>query len=95
MTQYVVQSGPLTVAISAETAYDAAIEALQWWGDSPVIEAGKNHRLCLDPELTVCRAGSKRKGARFSTFELLALARGEEPKQAWRRLLRHLIDSPN
>ncbi len=95
MTQYVVHSGPLTIVISAETAYDAAIEALQWWGDSPVIEAGKNHRLCLEAELSVTRAGSTRRGARFSTFELLALSRGEEPKMAWRKLLTNLIDNPN
>ena len=95
MTQYVVHSGPLTIVISAETAYDAAIEALQWWGDSPVIEVGKNHRLCLDAELTVCRSGSNRKGARFATYELIALARGEEPKMAWRRLLGNLLENPN
>ena len=48
MTQYVVHSGSLTIAISAETAYDAAIEALQWWGDSPIIQANDECRLCLD-----------------------------------------------
>jgi len=95
MTQYVVHSGPLTVVISAETAYDAAIEALQWWGESPVIEAGENHRLCLDAELSVTRSGSNRRGARFSTFELLALSRGEEPKVAWRRLLGTMLECPN
>lgn len=95
MTQYVVHSGPLTVVISAETAYDAAIEALQWWGESPVIELNADHRLCLEAELSVTRAGSNRRGARFSTFELLALSRGEEPKVAWRRLLTDLIENPN
>ncbi len=95
MTQYVVHSGPLTVVISAQTAYDAAIEALQWWGDSPVIEAGKDHRLCLDAELNVSRVGSQRRGARFSTFELLALSRNEVPHQAWQRWLGDLMDNAN
>ena len=95
MTQYVVHSGSLTIAISAETAYDAAIEALQWWGDSPIIQANDECRLCLDPELSVTRPGSTRRGARFSTFELLALSRGEEPKVAWRKRLSDLMDNPN
>ena len=35
MSKYIVYSGKLTIVVLAETAYDAAVEALQWWGDRP------------------------------------------------------------
>jgi hypothetical protein len=90
MTKYIVQSGRLTVAVCAETAYDAAIEALQWWGAD-----GADVTSVLTAEVTVSRAGSMRRGARFSTFEMQAHARGENPQVAWRRRLGELLEQPN
>lgn len=96
MAKYVVYSGKLTVVVLAETAYDAAVEALQWWGDRALEEnAGRDGAQALEPELTVQRVGSTRRGARFATFEMLACARGEEVQVAWRKRLEALVPLMN
>jgi len=95
MTKFEVLSGPMSITVCAETAYDAAIEALQWWGDcTPAVQAN-DHRWSLAEEVTVRRVGSLRRGTRFATFEMIAHARGENPQAAWRRLLGEMLENPN
>ena len=55
MYEYSVQSGPLKITIVAETAYDAAVEAVRWWGR----RAKRNHRRALDEVLAVRERGQR------------------------------------
>lgn len=96
MSQYIVYSGKLTIVVLAETAYDAAVEALQWWGERACeINAGTDGAESLEPEMLVQRLGSSRRGARFATFEMLAHARGESLDVAWRKRLEALVPMAN
>jgi hypothetical protein len=85
MFEYTVQSGPLKITIVAETAYDAALEAVRWWGRRT---AGRRnaHRRSLDEVLSVREQG-RRSLERFPTFNLLAEAEQEAPELAWDRLI--------
>ena len=77
MFEYSVQSGPLKITIVAETTYDAALEAVRWWGR----RTSRGHRRSLDEVLAVREPGS-RSSERFATFNLLAEADNESPETA-------------
>jgi hypothetical protein len=86
MKQYLVQSGPLKLTIVADSAYDAALEAVRWW-DDPQPSAGESgHRASLDAVIEVRPQQTSRPARRFPTFNLLARASGESPARAWERL---------
>jgi hypothetical protein len=92
MTEYVVQSGSLKIVLLAESAMEAAIEAVLRWGTGDVTH--ETHRAGFAESVTVQR--SKRGvSRRFATFNVLAHARGECPSEAWRRLLARSVASPN
>jgi hypothetical protein len=94
MYEYRIQSGPLKITLVAETAYDAAVEAVRWWGrrTSPV----QNHRRALEAEINVRgREGSARVCERFATFNLLAESEGEAPEMAWEKLLDLAVANSN
>jgi hypothetical protein len=101
MQSYEVQSGPLKIFILAETAYDAALEAVRWWDDSASQErSGAEHRASLDPAVEVRMAdGPARRSSRiprtFPTVNLLARAAGHSRSEVWSRLLREKVGSLN
>lgn len=86
MFEYSVQSGPLKITIVAETAYDAALEAVRWWGRRTK-GGDTTHRRALEEILAVRERGQRSSEERFPTFNLLAEAEGEAPENAWDRLL--------
>jgi hypothetical protein len=90
MSEYSVQSGPLKITIVAETAYDAALEAVRWWGR----RARQNHRRALD-EILAVRERGQRISESFPTFNLLAEAEGEPAETAWDRLIDLTIANNN
>src|SRR5687768_11775939 len=95
MNSYFVQSGPLTITIVAPTAHAAAIEAVQWWGEGPASSGASDHRRCLAEQIDVRRGRKSRLARRFPTFNLLAVAQGESPAQAWERLLQSKVGGVN
>jgi hypothetical protein len=90
MFEYSVQSGPLKITIVAETAYDAAVEAVRWWGRRTI----RNHRRSLEEILSVRQSGLRR-FERFPTFNLLSEAEGESPESAWDRLIDLAVANSN
>ena len=96
MKRYIVQSGPLKVTIVAESAYDAALEAVRWWDDtqSPA-DRESNHRANLDAVIEVRASRATRAARCFPTFNLLARASGESPSRAWERVLREKVGQVN
>jgi len=90
MSEYSVQSGPLKITIVAETAYDAALEAVRWWGR----RTRQNHRRALD-EILAVRERRERTAERFPTFNLLAEAEGQSAETAWDRLIDLAIANNN
>lgn len=90
MHEFTVQSGPLKITIVAETAYDAAVEAVRWWGR----RAARNHRRSLEEVLAVRQLG-QRAAERFPTFNLLAEAEAESPESAWDRLIDLAVANSN
>jgi hypothetical protein len=90
MFEFSVQSGPLKITVVAETAYDAAVEAVRWWGR----RTSRTHRRSLDELLAVCQVGS-RSQQRFPTFNLLHEAENESAENAWDRLLDLAVANSN
>ncbi len=86
MFQFTVQSGPLKITLVAETPYDAALEAVRWWGrrSSRGISA---HRRSLEEVLAVRQHGMRAREERFPTFNLLAEAEEQSAEMAWETLL--------
>lgn len=96
MKRYIVQSGPLKVSIVAESAYDAALEAVRWWDDSQSpADHESNHRANLDAVIEVRASRTTRPARCFPTFNLLARATGESPSRAWERVLREKVGQVN
>lgn len=95
MKSYFVQSGPLKITIVAPTAYDAAIEAVQWWGTGREEQSAADHRRNLSEQIEVRRGRKGRLAKRFPTFNLLAQAEGESASQAWERLLQEKVGGAN
>ena len=96
MKQYLVQSGPLQITIVADSAYDAALEAVRWWDDPQPTSAGEaGHRANLDAVIEVRSERPSRPARRFPTFNLLARAAGESPARAWERVLREKVGQVN
>jgi hypothetical protein len=88
MFKYQVQSGPLKITLVAETSYDAAVEAVRWWGERVQQMHGNSHRQALAEDLIVRgQEGSNRVFDRFATFNLLAEAAGQTPEEAWEKLI--------
>jgi hypothetical protein len=102
MHEFTVKTGKLTITILAESARDAALEAVQVWkacaslakqahGNQALHDAA--HRANLDSLTTVKRGrGFER---RFATFNLLAEAHGESANAAWERVLRQCVGGLN
>jgi hypothetical protein len=90
MFEYSVQSGPLKITIVAETAYDAALEAVRWWGR----RSAGNHRRSLEEVLAVSERG-RRRWERFPTFNLMAEAEQEPAETAWDRLIDLAVANSN
>ncbi len=96
MFEYQVQSGPLKITLVAETAYDAAVEAVRWWGRRTARGTSAAHRRTLEAELTVrSNEGGQRVRERFPTFNLLAESEGQVPEVAWEQLMELAIAQPN
>jgi hypothetical protein len=88
MQRYQVVSGPLKVTLVAETAYDAAVEAVNWWGRRVSAAHSADHRRQLEAEMQVRgREGNHRIHARFATFNVIAATEHESTESAWNRLL--------
>jgi hypothetical protein len=91
MNEFNVQTGNFKITVVAESAIDAAMEAVQIWealqpGSQPG-QVDAAHRANLDP-LTVVRPADRRGvERRFPTFNLLAYSHRESPSQAWERVL--------
>jgi len=86
MFEFQVQSGPLKITIVAETAYDAAVEAVRWWGR----RTGGNgsHRRSLEADVIVRpRYESRMWRESFATFNLLAESEDRSPEHEWDRLI--------
>lgn len=91
MNEFTVRTGKLKITVIAESAIDAAMEAVQIWeAVQPRVEptaSDSAHRANLDP-LTVVRPTDERgRERRFPTFNLLAYSHRESPSQAWTRVL--------
>jgi hypothetical protein len=96
MKQYLVQSGSLSITIVADSAYDAAFEAVRWWEDPLPTSVGEaDHRAHLDAVIEVRPERTNRPVRRFPTFNLLARASGESPARAWERVLREKVGQTN
>ncbi|MEX2175921.1 MAG: hypothetical protein WD872_16285 [Pirellulaceae bacterium] len=96
MKNYFVQSGPLKITIVAESAYDAALEAVRWWDEGLVPTAkGADHRANLDAAIEVRPSRGSRMSRMYPTFSLLARSAGESPAQAWERILRQKSEQLN
>ena len=93
MTEYVVQSGSLKIVLVAETALEAAIEAVLRWGQGEPASADE-HRAGFAERIVVQR-GSRGLERRFATFNVLAYARGESARDAWRRVLERSVGGLN
>jgi hypothetical protein len=93
MKSYFVQSGPLKIKLLAESAYDAALEAVKWWDDPAHASAEFRGRLDAVTEVRPCR--SQRVTRLFPTFNLLARASGESPARAWERVLQQHVGQVN
>ena len=93
---YIVQSGPLKITIVADSAYDAALEAVRWWDDSqsPADREAEPSGQSRCGHRSSCRA-SRPARAVFPTFNLLARAAGESPARAWERVLREKVGQVN
>lgn len=95
MLEFNVKSGPLKITIVAETAYDAALEAVRWWGRR-IPNSQAKHRRSLDEVIQVReRDGSRISEERFPTFNLVAESEDEAPEAAWDRLIDLAIASSN
>jgi hypothetical protein len=102
MHEFTVKTGKLKITIVAESARDAALEAVQIWEACSLEETQHQrdaaHRANLDPLTSVLRIGSLgHRGVerRFATFNLLAAARQESPQEAWDRVLQKCVSSQN
>jgi hypothetical protein len=93
MKSYFVQSGPLKITIVAQSAYDAALEAVRWWDDPAPSAATFRGR--LDAVTEVRPARSQRVTRLFPTFNLLARASGQSASVAWERVLREHVAQAN
>lgn len=92
MTKYVVQSGSLKIVLLAETAMEAAIEAVLRWGQG---DHGTDAHRAGFAERIVVQRGTRGGCRHFPTFNVLAYARGESRAEAWRRVLAKNVSSPN
>jgi hypothetical protein len=92
MTEYVVQSGTLKIVLLAETALDAAIEAVQRWGRGTQVDLD-DHRQGFEERIVVQQGRGRSR--HYPTFHVLAYARGESPTSAWRRLLERNVCGVN
>jgi hypothetical protein len=102
MHEFTVTTGTLKITIVAESAHDAALEAVQIWqapsSKEMLTQRDAAHRANLDPLTSVTRIGfATRRGIerRFATFNLLAAARQESPQEAWDRVLQKCVSSKN
>ena len=87
MLKYHVESGPLKITLFAESAYEAALEAVAWWGDRCDANGEPQHRNSLADEVRVSRDRQSGEAKRFVTLRLLAQSRGESLRKAWEQLL--------
>jgi len=92
MNEFTVQTGKLKITIVAESARDAALEAIQVWEaisreEGQAAQSDAAHRANLDPLTIVRPAGRRGAERRFPTFNLLAYSHHESPSTAWHRVL--------
>ncbi|QDU31864.1 hypothetical protein ETAA8_70250 [Anatilimnocola aggregata] len=97
MNEFTVQTGNLKITILAESALDAAMEAVQVWEAVSLEESSlketkpakmdATHRANLDPLTIVRRANRRGAERRYPTFNLLAYSHQESPATAWQRVL--------
>lgn len=73
MTKYYVESGSLKLTIFAESAHEAAQEAVAWWGDRPRL-TGESFTGALADEVRVRRSRTAQQIRRFATVRLKAQA---------------------
>lgn len=89
MSKFQVQSGSLKITIVAETAYDAAMEAVAWWGDRTSTMARDEACPKLASDLVV--KTEKGRISRFPTYPLIARSQGAVGRDAWEKLLTHAV----
>ncbi len=99
MHEFSVQTGNLKITIIAESARDAALEAVQVWeacsSDDNRATSDAAHRAQLDPLTIVRQADRRGLERRFPTFNLLAYSHHESPQVAWERVLRGSVGGVN
>ncbi|ADB17261.1 hypothetical protein Psta_2592 [Pirellula staleyi DSM 6068] len=89
MSKFQVQSGSLKITIVAETAYDAAMEAVAWWGDRTSNMNRDQDRPSLAADLVV--KTEKGRTSRFPTYPLVARSQGQAGRDAWASLLQRAV----
>ena len=67
MTEYVVQSGTLKIVLLAETALDAAIEAVQRWGRGTKVDLD-DHRQGFEERIVVQQGRGRSGGTVISMY---------------------------
>ncbi len=100
MIEFRCQSGPLRITVLAETAHEAALEAIAWWGPRSKRyrndRLGAAHRRSLDELMIVEEVPSFDGGFdRFSTFELIAESEGRLASEEWNKLLDWFVGGEN
>ena len=96
MAKFVVKSGAFRVILVADEAYEAATEAVRWWGetamdalrDSSMESLFVRQGQRLGHEIRVSSQEPGARTQRFSTFSVVAHVKQESVETAWEKLLR-------
>ncbi|MFT5524962.1 MAG: hypothetical protein ACI9HK_002926 [Pirellulaceae bacterium] len=92
MNSYFVESGPLRATVTAEDAFEAAMDAVRWWAESTTDSSRISYQNDLDDEVFVRPSSANwRKCERFLTVEVIAFVNREPTEEAWEALLRELV----
>jgi hypothetical protein len=80
MVKYYVESGSMKLRIFAESALEAALEAVAWWGERSEIAAQPGVE-CLGEEVRVRRNLASGEAKRYATVRLIAQNRRQSLTQ--------------
>lgn len=86
MLKYYVESGSLKLTIFAESTYEAALEAVAWWGDRGEM-TGESYRGALAEEVRVRRSRHSGEARRYVTGRLVAQCKRQTLRQTLQELL--------
>jgi hypothetical protein len=94
MTEYVVQSGTLSITVVADCPRAAALEAVSCWQSCAASPMGAEDRRPLRAELLVRRRGCRLSRC-FSSVRVLAELRRQSLAETWKQLLQQSVGLPN